>query len=68
MEDCHAGGEAMNIFDMLSNTVEGIAEVAVNTVKAPIGVVILPLDGGATVVDAASGVSDGLKKIGKATK
>jgi hypothetical protein len=44
------------------------AQVAVNVVKAPVGIVTLPLDDGQTVKDAAAGVVEGLEKVGKTEK
>jgi hypothetical protein len=56
----------MGIFDLLKNTVEGTAQVAVNAVKLPVGVVIAPLDDGKSIAEAASGIVEGVNKIGDA--
>jgi hypothetical protein len=56
----------MSIFDLLKNTVEGVAQVTVNVVKLPVGAVIAPLDDGKSIVDAASGIVEGVNKIGDA--
>jgi hypothetical protein len=58
----------MGLLDLITNTVEGAAQVAVNVVKAPVGIVALPLDDGQTVKDAAAGVVEGLEKVGKTEK
>lgn len=53
------------MFNLISNTIEGIAEIAINTVKAPIGMLVLPLDDGQTLCDSVDGIVDGLEKVGK---
>jgi hypothetical protein len=58
----------MGLLDLITNTVEGAAQVAVNVVKAPVGIVTLPLDDGQTIKDAASGIVEGLEKVGKTGK
>jgi hypothetical protein len=56
----------MGIFDMISNTVEGVAQVALSPVKATIGLVVAPLDDGETVANAAEDLVEGARKIGSA--
>lgn len=56
----------MGLFDLLKNTVEGVAQVAVNTVKLPLAAVVAPLDNGQSVADAAKGITEGVEKIGDA--
>lgn len=56
----------MGIFDLLTNTVEGVAQAAVNVVKLPVSVFVAPLDDGKSIADAANGVLEGVKKIGDA--
>lgn len=56
----------MGLFDLVKNTVEGVAQVAVNTVKLPLGVLVSPLDDGRSIVDAAKGIAEGVEKIGDA--
>ncbi len=56
----------MGIFDLVLNTVEGAVQVAVNTAKVSVGVVVGVVDDGKTVSDAIDGIEDGLEKIGKA--
>jgi len=57
----------MGLFDILTNTVEGVADVAVNVVKATIGVATLMFDEGETLDEAGDGISKGLSKIGKSS-
>lgn len=56
----------MGIFDLVTNTVEGVLQAGANVVKAGVGVVVAPLDGGKTITDAADGVIEGLRKVGDA--
>jgi hypothetical protein len=56
----------MSLFNLISNTVEGVAQLAVNAVKLPIAALVAPLDEGKAVADAANGVVAGVEKIGKA--
>ena len=59
----------MSILDLVKNTIEGTAEVAINSAKAGIGIVALPVDPEAkTLREAGRGISEGLEKIGKAEK
>lgn len=57
----------MGIFDLITNTIEGAAEVAVNTAKVVVGAAIIPLDEGKTANDAIDGIRGGAEKIGKST-
>lgn len=54
----------MGIFDLLTNTVEGVAQAAVNVVKLPVSVLVAPLDDGRSIQEAAEGVVEGIQKIG----
>lgn len=56
----------MGLFDLVKNTVEGVAQVAVNTAKLPLAAVVAPLDNGQSVVDAAKAITEGVEKIGDA--
>lgn len=56
----------MGIFDLLKNTVEGVAQATVNVVKLPVGVLVAPLDDGKSIADAAEGIAEGVTKIGDA--
>lgn len=56
----------MSIFDLLKNTVEGVAQATVNVVKLPVAVLIAPIDDGKSIQDAAEGVAEGVRKIGDA--
>jgi hypothetical protein len=64
LESGMEGVGVMGLFDLISNTVEGIAEVAVNTAKVAAGVAIAPVDGGEALKDAGQGVLNGLRKVG----
>lgn len=55
----------MGILDLIANTIEGVAQTAINTTKAAVGVAIAPMDDAETLVDAGDGIADGLNKIGK---
>lgn len=56
----------MGIFDLLKNTVEGVAQTTVNVVKLPVSVLVAPLDDGKSIAEAAQGVVEGIQKIGDA--
>lgn len=56
----------MGLFDLIRNTVEGVAQVAVNTMKLPLAAVVAPLDDGRSIADAAKGITEGVEKIGDA--
>lgn len=53
------------MLSIFTNTIEGLVEATVNTIKAPIGAALLPLDNGKTLNDAVEGVTEGLEKVGK---
>lgn len=53
------------MFSIFTNTIEGLVEATFNTIKAPIGAALLPLDNGKTLTDAVEGVTKGLEKVGK---
>lgn len=53
------------MFSIFTNTIEGLVEATVNTIKTPIGAALLPLDNGKTLADAFEGVTKGLEKVGK---
>lgn len=55
----------MGLLDLISNTVEGVAEATTNAAKLVAAPVLLPFDEDA-LDDAAEGVEKGIKKIGKA--
>mgnify|MGYP001005652925 CR=1 FL=1 len=52
------------IFKLATNAVEGVAQVALGTVKAAVGVVAIPLDDGKIFDDAGKNIRDGVSKIG----
>lgn len=56
----------MGLFDLVKNTVEGVAQAAVNVVKMPVAVVVAPLDDGKAIAEAADGITEGVGKIGDA--
>ena len=56
----------MGLFDLVKNTVEGVAQAAVNIVKLPVAVVVAPLDDGKAIAEAADGIAEGVGKIGVA--
>lgn len=56
----------MGIFDLLKNTVEGVAQTTVNVVKLPVSALVAPLDDGKSIAEAAQGVVEGIQKIGDA--
>lgn len=54
----------MGIFDLLTNTVEGVAEVTANVVTAPLGVAMVMFDDGKAMEETSDGIANGLSKIG----
>lgn len=58
----------MGLLDLIKNTAEGVAQVAVNTAKLPLAAVVAPLDNGQSIADAAQAITDGVEKIGVAEK
>ena len=56
------------MFNILTKTLEGVTQAAINTVKLPIGVILSPLDDGKTIVDSVDGIKEGVSKIGKEEK
>lgn len=54
----------MGLFDLATNTIEGVAETAVNTAKLVATPVTVIFDGDAPH-DAADGIKKGIEKIGK---
>lgn len=56
----------MGLFDLLKNTVEGVAQATVNVAKMPLGVLVAPLDDGKSIAEAANGIAKGVEKIGDA--
>lgn len=56
----------MGLFDLVMNTVEGVAQAAVNIVKLPAAVVVAPLDDGKAIAEAADGLAEGVSKVGQA--
>jgi hypothetical protein len=53
----------MSIWNLLTNTIEGAAQVTINTAKLVVGAALSPIDDGETIEDAAKGVRDGVEKI-----
>lgn len=58
----------MGIFDLVTNTVEGVAQTAIGAGKASIGTVTCPLDDGRTLDSGLENMRDGVDKIGKSDK
>lgn len=56
----------MSLWDLVSNTAEGVAQMAVNTAKLAVSPIVAPLDQGKAMEDSADGIAEGLEKIGKA--
>ncbi|KFC64015.1 hypothetical protein FG93_05525 [Bosea sp. LC85] len=56
----------MGLFDLVKNTVEGVAQATVNVAKLPLGALVAPLDDGKSITEAAEGIADGVRKIGDA--
>lgn len=54
----------MGIFDLLKNTVEGVAETTVNAAKLAASPLAVPFDEGKAVSDSMEGISKGVEKIG----
>ncbi len=58
----------MSLFNLISNTVEGVAQAAVGTAKSGVGVVISPLDGGHTLEKGLENLCEGVDKVGDSSK
>ncbi len=56
----------MSLWDLVSKTVEGVAQVTVNAAKLAVSPIVVPFDGGEALEDSADGIAEGLEKIGKA--
>ena len=54
----------MGLFDLLTNTVEGVAQAAISPVKVAVGVVVAPLDRGETLARGIEDTVKGVRKIG----
>lgn len=55
----------MGLFDLVTNTVEGVAKTAIGATKAAVGTITAPLDDGKTLDSGLRNMSDGVEKIGK---
>lgn len=55
----------MGLFNLISNTVEGVLETTVNTAKLAVSPLAVPFDDGKMMDDSAEGISKGIEKIGK---
>lgn len=58
----------MGIFDLVTNTVEGVAQTAIGAGKAAVGTVAGVLDEGRTLDSGLENMRDGVGKIGKSEK
>lgn len=56
----------MGLLDLITNTVEGVAQVAINTVKLPVAVIVDTSGETSATSDAADRIFDGIDKIGDA--
>lgn len=52
------------MFGIIANTIDGVLQAGINTVKIPVGVVVSPLDDGKTLEDSVDGLIEGLERIG----
>lgn len=57
----------MGLFDLIVNTVEGVAKATVNLAVMPVAAIIAPLDDGELFEASSDRVLDGLNKIGGST-
>ena len=55
----------MSIWGLLGNTIEGVAQVTINTAKVAVSAPLSVLDDGKSLDDAVDGISKGVEKIGK---
>ena len=58
----------MGLFDLITNTTEGVLQTALGATKAAVGSVTAVLDEGETLDSGLDNISDGIKKIGKSEK
>lgn len=56
----------MGLFNLLTNTVEGVAQTALGATKAAVGTVSAPLDDGKTLDGGLDNMREGVDKIGSA--
>lgn len=54
----------MSIFKLVTNTIEGVTETAVNGAKLVASPLLAPFDEGRAMKDAADGIAKGASKIG----
>lgn len=55
----------MGILDLVTNTVEGVAEITVNSAKLIVSPLAAPFDEGKAMGDSAEGIRKGVEKVGK---
>ncbi len=55
----------MSLWNLVASTVEGVAQVAVNTGKLVVSPIAAPFDDGQAIEDSAEGIAEGFEKIGK---
>lgn len=58
----------MGIFDLVTNTVEGVVQTTIGAGKAAVGTVSGVLDEGRTLDSGLENMRDGVEKIGKSDK
>jgi len=56
----------MGLFNLLTNTVEGVAQTAIGATKTAAGVVAAPLDDSKTLHSGLDNIREGVNKIGSA--
>ena len=56
----------MGLFNLITNTVEGVAQTAIGATKAAAGVVSSPIDEGKTIESGLDNIREGVDKIGSA--
>jgi hypothetical protein len=55
----------MGLFDLVTNTVEGVAQTALGAAKTTVGLITSPLDDGKTLDSGLENMRDGMEKVGK---
>lgn len=64
----HFRSNSMGIFDLVTNTVEGLAQTTIGAGKAAVGTVTAVVDSGHTLGSGLENMRDGIDKIGKSDK
>lgn len=53
------------MFSFISNTIEGVVGVAVNSAKLVVSPILAPVDDGKAISDSVKGIEKSFEKIGK---